>query len=171
MVDNITDTLHYYEKLDNMKKKIDLEKLWEELESITNIDERVILIHRDIIDNEKRYKVLAEKNPYRLFELLGGDESKISTRSWAYEFTYDDYIELMDLEYDSKEEKKWNLNEKSIERAHDTGNWLVTGTCLIEGPNDIILKFEFEFCEGYVHGIIGTPYNVEKHGNYGIKFG
>ena len=170
MVDNITDTLHYYEKLDNMKKKIDLEKLWEELESITNIDERVILIHRDIIDNEKRYKVLAEKNPYRLFELLGGDESKISTRSWAYEFTYDDYIELMDLEYDSKEEKKWNLNEKSIERAHDTGHWYVTGTSVITGPNGIELHFEFAFCEGYLDGIIGTPYNEAEHGNHGFKF-
>ena len=68
------------------------------------------------------------------------------------------------------EKENWDLEEKSIERAHDTGHWYVTGTSTIEGPNGIELEFEFEFCEGYLDGIIGTPYNEDEHRNHGIEF-
>jgi hypothetical protein len=147
-----------------------MEKLWAEIESIKNLEERVIVIHKDITDNINRYKVLAEENPYRLFELLGGDDSSILTKNWAFEYTYEDYIEENDIEYDSKEKENWDLAEKSIERANDTGHWYVTGTSTIEGPDGIEFEFEFEFCDGYLDGIIGTPYNEDQHGNHGIEF-
>ena len=41
---------------------------------------------------------------------------------------------------------------------------------IIEGPNGIELEFEFEYNEGYLDGILGTPYNVTQHGNHGILF-
>jgi|LakMenEpi03Aug12_release.lakeMendotaPanAssembly.Ray.scaffolds.fasta_scaffold1668593_1 hypothetical protein len=153
-----------------MTQKTEMEKLWVELESIINLEERVISIHRDIADNKNRYKVLAEEDPYRLFKLLEGDDSELSTQNWAFEYTYEEYIKEYDIEYDSEEEKKRDLEEKSIERAHDIGHWYVTGTSIIEGPNGIELEFEFEFCEGYLDGIIGTPYNEAEHGNHGIYF-
>ena len=147
-----------------------MEKLWAEIESIKNLEERVILIHKDITENINRYKVLGEENPYRLFELLGGDDSEILTTNWAFEYTYEEYIDEYEIEYDLKEKENWDLEEKSIERAHDTGHWYVTGTSTIEGPNGIELEFEFEFCEGYLDGIIGTPYNEDEHRNHGIEF-
>ncbi|OYU95968.1 MAG: hypothetical protein CFE21_06010 [Bacteroidetes bacterium B1(2017)] len=153
-----------------MKQKTEIDKLWVEIESIKNLEERVILIHRDITDNKKRYKVLAEEDPYRLFELLGGDDSELLKTNWAFEYTYEEYIEEYDIDYDSVEEIKWDLEEKSIERAHETGHWYVTGTSILKGPNGIELEFEFEFCEGYLDGIIGTPYNEAAHGNHGIEF-
>ena len=39
---------------------------------------------------------------------------------------------------------------------------------MINGPHGI--ELEFEFCEGYLDGIIGTPYNKAEHGNHGIIF-
>ncbi len=44
----------------------------------------------------------------------------------------------------------------------------VTGTCVIHGPNNTKLDFEFSFIEGYVDEIIGTPYNADKHGKHRI---
>jgi hypothetical protein len=153
-----------------MTQKTSLEKLWAELESIKKINERVILVHRDITDNENRYKVLAEEDPYRLFELLGGDDTDLLTTNWAFEYSYEDYVNENGLEYDTQEADQWDKEEKSIERAHDTGHWYVTGSSTIEGPNGIELEFEFEFCEGNIEKIIGTPYNEDKHGNHGFEF-
>jgi hypothetical protein len=153
-----------------MKQKTEMEKLWTEIESIKNIKKRVILIYKDISDNINRYEGLSEEDPYRLFELLGGDDSDLTTTNWAFEYTYKEYIEENDIEYDPTEERKWDLEEKSIQKAHDTGNWYVTGTSVITGPNGIELDFEFAFCEGYLDGIIGTPYNEAEHGNHGFKF-
>ncbi len=153
-----------------MIHKTEIEISWEELESIENIEERVTSIHRDITGNKNRYKILAEKDPYRLFKLLGGNDSALSTKNWAFEYTYNDYIEQYDIEYNPEEEKIWDLKENSIKRAHYTGHWHVTGTSIIEGLNGIELQFKFEFCEGYLDGIIGTPYNKGKHGNHGIEF-
>ena len=47
-----------------------IEKLWSELTSIENIDERIIAIYNDTISKSPNYQVLAEGNPQRLFELL-----------------------------------------------------------------------------------------------------
>ena len=146
------------------------ELLWSELTSIKNIDERIVAIHNDIKSKSLKYQILAENQPYRLFELLGGKDSEIYTSNWAFEYTYEDYIQECEIEFDSQESDDWDLEEKSIEHAHDTGYWYVTGTCIIEGPNGIELEFEFEYSEGYLDGIIGTPYNETEHGNHGILF-
>lgn len=153
-----------------MAQSQNLEILWAELSSIENIDDRKVIIYNDKESISPKYKLLAEEDPQRLFELLGGDDSDIYTQNWAFEYSYEDYIEEYGIDYDPKEADAWDLEEKSIEHAHDTGFWYVTGTCAIEGPNDIELEFEFEYCEGYLDGIIGTPYNDSEHGNHGINF-
>jgi hypothetical protein len=146
------------------------DKLWLELTSIESIDERIIAIHKDTKSTSPKFQILAEENPQLLFELLGGDNFEINTNNWAFEYTYENYIQEYDIEYDSAESSEWDLEEKSIEHAHDTGYWYVTGTCVIEGPNNIELEFEFEYCEGYLDGILGTPYNLSEHGTHGIHF-
>ena len=153
-----------------MTKNQKIEKLWSEIEIVENIQDRIILIHEDISTKKNKYKVLAKNDPYRLFQLLGGDEDEISRTNWAYEYTYQDYINQYDIEYDAEDADRWDTEEKSIERAHDLGHWYVTGISIVKGPHKIELEFEFEFCEGYLGGIIGTPYNQNEHGNHGIEF-
>jgi len=152
-----------------MSQVNNIERLWSELISI-NTDDRKLAIYKDVHSNLRKYQVLAEEEPHRLFELLGGDDSRITTSNWAFEYSYEDYIEENGIEHDENEANEWDLEEKSIQHAHDTGYWYVTGTCIIEGPDDIELEFEFEYCEGYRDGIIGTPYNESEHGNHGFLF-
>jgi hypothetical protein len=146
------------------------EVLWSELSSLNNIDERVVAIYKDIMSDIRKYQILAEEEPQRLFELLGGSDSEITTSNWAFQYSYEDYIQENDIEYDANEANEWDLEEKSIEHAHDSGHWYVTGICKIEGPDNVELEFEFECCEGYLDGIIGTPYNESEHGDHGILF-
>ncbi|WP_374506143.1 hypothetical protein [Flavobacterium sp.] len=153
-----------------MSQKKNIEKLWCELILMENINDRRALIHNDVKIKNPKYQILAKDDPYRFFELLGGDESEINSNNWAFKYTYEDYIEENDIEYDHKEADGWNLEEKSIEHANDTGHWYVTGTCMIESPNNIKLEFEFDYCDGLLDKIIGTPYNVKEHGNHGILF-
>ncbi|MDA8980018.1 hypothetical protein N9G63_03140 [Chitinophagales bacterium] len=153
-----------------MTQENKIELLWSELTSIDNIDDRKMTIYKDVQSNSRKYQILAEEDPNRLFEILGGDHSEITTSNWAFEYSYEDYIQENDIEYDVNEANEWDLEEKSIEHAHDTGHWYVTGTCIIEGPDNIELEFEFEYCEGYLDGIIGTPYNESEHGDHGILF-
>jgi len=148
----------------------EIEKNWEIISSISNIEERIIHIYNDVKKKRPKYKKIIEENPYRLFKLLGGDESEIIKKNWAFEYSYEQYISDNEIEYDAVEAALWNLKDKSIKNAYDTGHWYVTGTCRINGPNDIVLEFEIEFCEGYFGGIIGTPYNKCNHGNHGILF-
>jgi hypothetical protein len=153
-----------------MTEENKIELLWSELTSIKNIEDRIVAIYKDIQSDLCKYKIIAEQDPHRLFELLGGDDSEITSSNWAFEYTYEDYIGENDIEYDANEAKEWDLEKKSIEHANDTGYWYVTGTCIIEVPDGIELEFEFEYCEGYLEGIIGTPYNQTEHGNHGILF-
>jgi hypothetical protein len=146
------------------------ELLWSELSSINNIDDRIVAIYKDIQSDLRKYQILAEEEPQRLFELLGGSDSEITTSNWAFEYSYEDYIQENDIEYDANEANEWDLEEKSIEHANDSGHWYVTGICIIEGPNNVKLEFEFEYCDGYLDGIIGTPYNETEHGDHGILF-
>jgi hypothetical protein len=46
-----------------MKQKTEMEKLWVELGSNKNLEEKVISIHRNINDNKNRYEILAEEDP------------------------------------------------------------------------------------------------------------
>ena len=153
-----------------MSQDQNVEVLWSELTSIGSIDDRRVVVYNDKNKKSPKYQVLAEKDPERLFELLGGDDAEIEPNNWAFEYTYEDYIAENDLEYDPAEAELWDVEEKSVEHAHDTGHWYVSGTCVLSGPGDVELPFEFEFCEGYLEGITGTPYNEEEQGNHGILF-
>jgi hypothetical protein len=150
--------------------KMDLNLLIDELSSIENIQERRKIIFSDIHSPNPRFKAIADESPHLLFEILGGNESNIVTQNWAIEYNYEDYLEEYGVEFDEKESKKWNLEERSIQRAHDLGYWYVTGECLVECENGGVLVFEFQYSEGYLDGIIGTPYNKNDHGNHGIPF-
>lgn len=150
--------------------KIDFDSLWSEIISIKNIEERRTKIIEDIKSSNHKYCVLAKEDPYRLFMLLGGDESEITTQNWAFEFNYEDYLEESGGEFSEEESKKWDLEERSIQRALDLGYWYVTGESIIMAQNGDNLVFEFQYSEGYLDGIIGTPYNQSSHGNHGIPF-
>jgi hypothetical protein len=147
-----------------------LEELWSELEAIKNLDRLIVLIDEDRKKKSPEFKILAETDPQRLFEHLGGDESDISECNWAFEYTYDNYISDYELDFDKTEADQWNLEEESIKHAHETGHWYVTGICTIKSDCGIELDFEFDYCEGYLVGIIGTPYDEENHGNHGYMF-
>lgn len=153
-----------------MSQENKIELLWSELTLMNDVDDRKLAIYSDAKNNFHKYKILAEEDPHRLFEILGGNDSEVTTSNWAFEYSYEDYILENDIEYDVNDANDWNLEGKSIEHAHNTGHWYVTGTCVIEGPENIKLVFEFEYCEGYFNGIIGTPYNECEHGNHGIEF-
>jgi len=147
------------------------DSLWLELIEIENLVDRRSLIFNDILSGIKRFELLAIKNPYKFFELLGGDDSDSMKYNWAFEYTYENYIEEYDEEYDEKASYDWDVEEKSIERAHDTGHWYVTGVVILEGLKGEKLAFELEYTEGYFDGIIGTPYNTDENGkDHGIYF-
>ena len=158
-------------KINIMTQENNIELLWSELTSMDNFDDRRVAIYNDIQSNLRKYQILAEKAPYRLFKILGGDDSEITTSNWATEYNYDDYIEENSVEYEEDEEDEWDLEEESIKHAHNTGHWLVTGICIIKGPDNIELEFEFDYCEGYLSGIIGTPYYKANPKYHGILFG
>jgi hypothetical protein len=146
------------------------DELCKELESTDSIDKLIELIDNDSRKEKARFKILADADPQRLFELLGGDEFEISTKNWALEYTYEDYINENGLHFDKEQAKKWNLEQESINHAHETAHWYVTGICSIKGANGLELNFEFEYCEGYVAGIIGTPYDEENKRSHGFIF-
>lgn len=147
-----------------------LEELWSELEAVKNLDRLIALIDEDRKKKTPKFKTLAETDPQRLFELLGGDESDISESNWAFEYTYENYIADYELDFDKTEADQWDLEEESIKHAHENGHWYVTGICTITSKGGIELDFEFEYCDGYLDGIIGTPYDEENHGNHGYIF-
>ena len=151
-------------------REISLDSLWEEISSIGKIEERRIKIFDDLRSSNFKFKGLAEEDPYRLFQLLGGDENKIETNNWAFEYEYEDYVDEYGVEFDENEFKEWKLEERSIQRAHDSGFWYVTGISNIRLQNGDELPFEFQYTEGYLDGIIGTPYNKSQHGNHGLLF-
>lgn len=62
-----------------MTQEDKIELLWSELTSIKNIEDKIVAIHKDIQSDSRKYQILAEEDPQRLFELLGGDESEITT--------------------------------------------------------------------------------------------
>lgn len=145
---------------------------WVELTSLESIDDRIHLIYHDIQSGEFKYQELAAENPLRLFELLGGNTSEVEiTHKWASEYTYQNYIEYNDLEYEVIEAKKWDLDQKSIEQAEETGYYYCTGRITLENNKGEDLEFEFEFCERYLDAIISTPYDLNKEEiSHGIIF-
>ena len=149
----------------------EIEKLWDEISSKHDLKERIMIIHSDIVNDKNKFKPLAEEDPYRLFKLLGGDALDATRSNWAFEYTYENYIEDYDIEFDSKEAESWDIEERSIERAHDIGYWYVTGIVSLDVDESSSLLFEVEFAEGYFDGIIGTPYDQGIGSKcYGIEF-
>jgi len=147
------------------------ESLWSELNEIESFIARRSLIFNDINSGNKLFELIAKNEPGRLLKLLGGDEGDSIRYNWASEYTYEDYLEEEDQEYDEKEATEWDVDEKSIERAHDSGHWYVTGELVLEGLKGEELAFEFQYTEGYFDGIIGTPYNTDEDGkDHGIYF-
>lgn len=142
-----------------------------ELIGIKNVEERKSLIANDLISGVNQFKSFADQEPMLFFELLGGEKENIEpTHSWAREYTYEDYLEDNNEQKVSMEEKEnWNLKEKSIENAYETGSWY--DTCLVKlvSINGTELIFEFDFCEGYLDEVIRTPYDkISKNNSYGF---
>jgi hypothetical protein len=51
-----------------MTQENKIERLWSELTSISNIDDRIVAIWTDIKSDLRKYQILAEEDPHRLFE-------------------------------------------------------------------------------------------------------
>ncbi len=147
------------------------DNLWLELTKIESTAKIRSLIFTDVKSGRKRFKVLADDNPNRFFDVLGGDESDAIRYNWAFEYSHNEYIEENELEYDENEANKWDMEAESIEKANDSGHWLVTGISTLDGLKGEQLFFELQYSEGYFDGIIGTPYNTNESGNeHGIPF-
>lgn len=58
-----------------------IELLWSELLQIDNIDKRKEIIYHDTFKSKPIYSVLAEQNPFRLFEIIGGDFSDVEKKT------------------------------------------------------------------------------------------
>jgi hypothetical protein len=139
------------------------DNLWLELTKIDNIVKRRSLIFDDVKSGRKRFEVLAENDPFRFFELLGGDESSAIRYDWAFEYTYNDYIDSNGLEYDENDADNWDLEEESIKNAYDYGYWHVTGIVILDGLKGEKLFFDLQYTQGHCDGIIGTPYNTDDN--------
>jgi hypothetical protein len=175
----------------------EIQALWDEFLSIEEIDDRRRIIFEDTKKKRPKFKALAENNAFELFTELGGSDSMIEvTENWAFEYTYENWVndygeEEEDIDDEEKkrleedenwedenEKKKtpreleWDLEEESIQRAHDTGYWLQTCLCILEGPDDVSLPFIFGFTEGEFDGsVLENPYTT-KDGDvsFGIPF-
>lgn len=153
-----------------MSQNNKIEGLWSELSLIENTDERRQLIYSDSKNKNPVYAVLAEEDPLRLFEFLRGNDFEIIKTNWAIDYSYNDYIAQYGLDYEEEESENWDLAQKSIEHALDTGHWYVTGACTIIGPENIKLNFEFDYCDGYLDSVLKTPYSKARHSSFGIAF-
>jgi len=154
-----------------MNKKFDLNNLWLELTKIKDFETLRSMIYKDSSSKNNRYKLIADDDPLRFFELLGGDEAEAERFNWAYEYTYKDYINEYGINYNKSDEKSWDLENKSIENANDTGYYYVTGVVILKGLKGEKIAFELEYTDGYFDKIIGTPYDTDEFGNeHGIYF-
>ena len=137
-----------------------LDCLWEELSAINDKFKLRKKICNDIQSNENRYKPLAFDDPYRLFDLLGGDQNDAELINWARVYTYKEYINESEEFYNEEVESKWDIIKESSKRAEDTGYWYVTGVCILEAGDGCELKFVIGFTEGEVDEVIDTPYKT-----------
>ena len=135
------------------------ELIWDALEAYDSVDQIRKIVFEDINSKKPVLKGLAETDPIRLYNLLNGDEFELQITAWAPEFTYEQYVNDYDLEFNELEKSIWDVEEKSIERAKENGYWLETGTCLIVKPDGVELRFEFNLTEGEPDIILTTPYD------------
>jgi hypothetical protein len=137
-----------------------IDSLWLELEAVEDQNELRRKIYFDIHSNENRYKSLAIEGPFRLFELLGGDENDAELINWASIYTYDEYLIEKDEEYDEDKAAIWDIAKESSKRAEDLGYWYITGICNLEDGDGHDLRFVIGFTEGEFDEVIDTPYNT-----------
>ena len=147
-----------------------MENLWSHIEQLSSTEERINIVVNDIKNNTFLYRELASIDPQRFFELVSGEISDVDvTHRWATEYSYHSYIDDYELEFNELEAKAWNIEEKSIERAEEMGDYYCTGRVSIFNKLKEELEFEFEFCDGYLDGLITTPYDFAvKNPQYGI---
>lgn len=141
---------------------VDMEnELWKKLEQLNDYVSRRLVIYNDISSGELKFKMISELDPYRFFSILGGEEMYSEKINWAFPFTYHDYVQNNNLKFRKKELHKWDLEERSIERAHATGFWHVTGIINLDIGNGKSLKFILNYSEGMFDGVSKTPYSED----------
>ena len=138
-----------------------IELIWNALEAHDSVDKIREIVFEDVKSKKHVLKGLAESDPHRLYNLLNGDEFEIQVTAWAPEFTYEQYVNENDLEFDELEKSNWDVEEKSIERATEDGYWLETGTCIIDKPDGVELRFEFNLTDGVWDETLATPYDKD----------
>lgn len=70
-----------------------MEKLWQTIEQIEDINDRIRLIYDDIQSGRNKFKGISIKNSFKLFTFLGGDTCDVeATDNWAFEYKYEEYI-------------------------------------------------------------------------------
>jgi hypothetical protein len=89
------------------------------------------------------------------------DEFELDITAWAPEFTYEQYVNEYDEEFSELDKLNWDVEEKSIERATEDGYWLETGTCIIDKPDGVELRFEFNLTDGERDVTLATPYDKD----------
>jgi len=180
----------------NLSEK-EIQDLWDEFLSIESEEDRRRVIFKDAKKRKPKFKILADQSPWDFFIELGGIESDIvPTDNWAFEYTYEDWVDEYgeeEEEIDEEERKRreenedweddyepkktqreleWDLEKESIKHAEETGHWLQTCLCSLEGPGDVSLPFIFGFTEGEFDGsVLENPYTTENgNESYGIPF-
>jgi hypothetical protein len=117
----------------------------------------------DVHSKDQVLKVLAESDPSRLYNLLNGDEFELEVTHWAPECTYEQFVNEYEVEFNELDQLNWDNEEKSIEQALENGYWLETGTCLIDEPKGVELRFEFNLTDGSPDELLATPYDKDDY--------
>jgi hypothetical protein len=141
--------------------KSEIELIWNRLEAFGSVEKIRQVIQMDVNSKDQVLKILAESDPNRLYNLLNGDEFELQVTAWAPEFTYEQYVNEYDVEFSELDKLNWDVEEKSIERATEDGYWLETETCIIDKPNGVELRFEFNLTDGERDVTLATPYNKD----------
>ena len=80
------------------------------------------------------------------------------THSWASKFTYADYLDNNpEITFSVEDEKNWDLEQKSIEQAYETGVWSDICSIALVAKEGVKLPFLFDFCEGLLNDCLATP--------------
>jgi hypothetical protein len=143
--------------------KSEIELIWNRLEAFGSVEKIRQVIQMDVNSKDQVLKILAESDPNRLYNLLNGDEFELQVTAWAPEFTYEQYVNEYDVEFSELDKLNWDIEEKSIGRATEDGYWLETGTCLIDKPDGVELRFEFNLTDGERDVTLATPYDKDDY--------
>jgi len=104
---------------------------------------------------------------YLLLKVSGIPLLEISSKqkygNGKYAKEYEQYVNEYDEEFSELDKLNWDVEEKSIERATEDGYWLETGTCIIDKPDGVELRFEFSLTDGEPDEILATPYDKNDY--------